>query len=554
MRPPSLERKAVNDFALPPLFPLPYFCGNPRLCRVTATHFFAMRPLRRRFQARSVGSRRSSPRPARAPEGWCDVNPSTSPAAGAPPSADAPEMDWTSVLIAAPVADLANDPTAFDTDKFENDARRDHLREIASNISAVLGRGGSLEAAVELFKIGAAEPSAVDIAPPDDTGVSLVEIANTPPPERALLLGTPEMPYLRPGQSLIEVAGSGTGKSTLAVQQDVSWSLGRDCLGIPAARPLRIVTVQAENDPGDLHRIASGVLRALCLTPSELELVAANTRSFWITDRTGYDALASMDAILRRHKPDILRIDPLLAFIGGDATKPEVIASFCRRGLNTLAKRHGCAIVVMHHPPKTNRLKREDVDAWTPYDWQYFGAGGADLANWTRAEIVLWAEGDGLFRMVAAKRDLGWRDADGNPTFVRYIRHGRGEIIWREATPEEYGAAEARRTGHRGPGRTGDPHADARQIAAVLLAAGASPLSVARTVARQRLGRSRGDRAYSVLSERPETFNLTVAHASKNGACFIGETEAVVAACQGYDCTPATLKSGKPVKPPRGTP
>jgi hypothetical protein len=280
-----------------------------------------------------------------------------------------------------------------------------------------------------------------------------------------------------------------------------------------------------------------------------MDVIGTNTLTAWITDKTGDNALSMFDKLLQRHKPDILRIDPLLAFIGADPTKPEAIAGFCRAGLNTLARRHGCGIVVVHHPPKTNRLKREDVNAWTPSGWQYFASGGADLANWTRAMIVLWAEGDGLFRMIAAKRWPGWRDASGAPQFVRYIRHGRdGEIIWRDADPEQIAFAEDRIAGRRGPAKMGDAPADARALAARLEKFGACLLSVARGMSEECYGRARGRRAFDELLREPSAYGFDMQYARKNSAGFIGLQTAVSAKIAEYDSAQPIY----PAKPNRG--
>ena len=65
---------------------------------------------------------------------------------------------------------------------------------------------------------------------------------------------------------MLFVGPSGIGKTAASVQQDILWSIGRPAFGIRPARPLKIVTVQAEDDPGDLSEIVSGILTHLELS------------------------------------------------------------------------------------------------------------------------------------------------------------------------------------------------------------------------------------------------------------------------------------------------
>ena len=387
----------------------------------------------------------------------------------------------------------------------------DQLAAIESSLS-------DLRAAVE-------KNHAADLA-----GANLVQIAETPAPATDILLGSEAHPYLRRGGSLVIVAPSGAGKSTLGVQQDILWSLGRECCGIPAMRPLRTLTIQAENDPGDQHRACSGILSALALPAADLATCRAATRSLWITNSTGPAFLRLLERAILQHHPDIVRIDPLLGYIGADPTDVVVLGEFCRVGLNTIAKRHKVGIVVMHHPCKTNRLQLKDVNNWTPFDWQYFGAGGADIANWARAELVLWPEGEGLFRCIAAKRWPGWRLTDGSPQLVRYIRHGRGdEILWREADPETSAAAHDRAQKIAGRKAKGDPKADAVKVAQMLLDADAAvTLTEARRFANQLMPRSRAEAALDLIVEAPAAFGIWVQTTRRDNKTFIGKRESVL--------------------------
>ena len=79
-------------------------------------------------------------------------------------------------------------------------------------------------------------------------------------------------------KGLLIIAGpSHVGKSSLSVQQDVLWSLGRPAFGITPSRPLRILTFQAENDASAMRLAARGVIDTLKLSSVEIDKVADAT-------------------------------------------------------------------------------------------------------------------------------------------------------------------------------------------------------------------------------------------------------------------------------------
>lgn len=285
----------------------------------------------------------------------------------------------------------------------------------------------------------------------DLDGVSLAALAESEIDGESILLGRDGIRYLCKGGAMLFGGPSGIGKSSASAQQDILWSLGRPAFGITPARPLKIVTVQAENDQGDLIHIARGIMTALNLDAKDLATVDAGTVYLSHNASTGTDFLAVLDRVVRRHRPDLIRIDPLMSYAGGDLTKPDIIAEFCRCGLNRLATRHNIGIVVCHHTPKqtsatANKQAREQRGA---YDWQYALSGGADLANWARAVMAIEPKIRDVFAFHAAKRWPGWKDENGEKQYVRYFTHDReeGKIFWHDATPEDVATVGAKSAG-----------------------------------------------------------------------------------------------------------
>jgi hypothetical protein len=144
--------------------------------------------------------------------------------------------------------------------------------------------------------------------------------------------------------------------------------------------------------------------------------------------------LARLRRLIREHKPDIIWIDPLQAYAGGDLKEPAVTTPFLRNGLNPILDEADCAAIISHHSTKTIY---HDTSQWTQTDHSYFGAGGAEIANVVRAILnIEHTQAPGVFKWRAAKRfdRIGWCDEQGNPAVERvYCWHKLGAIYWREA-------------------------------------------------------------------------------------------------------------------------
>ena len=175
---------------------------------------------------------------------------------------------------------------------------------------------------------------------------------------------------------------------------------------------------------------------------------------------------------LEKHKPDILRINPLQAYLGGDIKNAEVTASFLRNGFNPLLAEYQCAAIIVHHTPKTNF---RDTKEWKASDWMYAGAGSADITNWCRAALIIDPTSNpSVFKFIAAKRGsrIGWLDdLTGEREHIRHFAHdNNGNIFWREALDAEVK-------------KTGEPCKQAQDLLALIPEAG----SIAKPVLLSRL-------------------------------------------------------------------
>jgi hypothetical protein len=248
--------------------------------------------------------------------------------------------------------------------------------------------------------------------------------------------------YLCRGGGLLFCGPTGIGKSALAIQAAILWRLCRVCCGIIPARPLKSLIVQAEDDDGDMAEMRDGSIRGLALSGADAEAACAGVLVVTEDARTGARLCSEvLRPLLADHHPDLLWLNPALAYLGGESNAQKDVGIFLRGGLNPLLHEYGCAGIPIHHTnkPPTGRQKPD----WLAGDFAYLGTGSAEWANWARAVLALRSIGSHeTFELQAGKRGgrLGWREADGQTkSYVRYLAHATepGAICWHEVDPAD---------------------------------------------------------------------------------------------------------------------
>lgn len=235
------------------------------------------------------------------------------------------------------------------------------------------------------------------------------------------------------GGSCLWVAQSGIGKSALAMQAAILWALGRPFLGIQPARPLKSIFIQAENDAGDLAEEVKGIVNELGLAS---EAVALDESLFIYTEdcRTGKDFVDFMKILVERHGPDLVWIDPLLSYLGGDVSRQEACSQFLRNGLNPLSHAHGFAWMIVHHTCKPPRDPAQR-NGMIGQDLSYLGIGSSELTNWPRAVVVLREVEEAVFELRAVKRGsraglTTAEEPEAERTTQVMLRHSENGICW----------------------------------------------------------------------------------------------------------------------------
>lgn len=242
----------------------------------------------------------------------------------------------------------------------------------------------------------------------------------------------------RMGSCLI-VGQTGLGKSSFSMQAAVTWALGEALFGIEPVRPLRSLVIQAENDLGDLSEMFCGVLHG---TERLDRLDELDTRIVFVTETAvcGKAFHPWARSLVLRHKPDLVWIDPLFAFLGGNASDQETVTAFLRNGLGAIAQETGCCWMIVHHankPPRDPATR----NAMLGGDYAYFGSGSAELANWARAVLTLREVENDTYELRASKRGrrAGLLDAEDKVATEVFLRHGAKGICWERAENPEAG-------------------------------------------------------------------------------------------------------------------
>lgn len=234
--------------------------------------------------------------------------------------------------------------------------------------------------------------------------------------------------YLCRGGGMLITGPTGIGKSSLAMQLVISWALGQSCLGFRPARALSTLLVQAENDSGDLAEARDGVMAGLDLDEYESALVSESVAVATIDDSTAHAFGSKLEKLIADWTPDIVVLDPLLAYVGGEISKQEVASQFLRGILTPLIHAAECGIILLHHEGKPPR-----EDAQGDRDADYLGLGSSELANWPRAIVAVQkTKTQGIYRMRLGKRwkRAGWSEPDGMPSNALHIKHAPQGIFW----------------------------------------------------------------------------------------------------------------------------
>lgn len=255
--------------------------------------------------------------------------------------------------------------------------------------------------------------------------LTFTDLFNTPLEDKSdNLLGNRFL--TREGSWLI-VAQSGVGKSVLAMQMAILFALGRDLWGLKPIKPLKVAIIQAENNKLDLVEPLRSICDNLGLSDADRRMLQSNFSVYPNSTECGKNFARLLERVAKDLTPDIVIVDPLLSYIGGDISKQDVCSSFLRNTVHPILQRYQMGLIVMHHTGKP-RSKEEAVSGNA---LSYAGTGSSELTNYVRAVSTIFQNSDNpqVYDFTYSKRG---KRAELNESVV-YLKQGEcGNIFWDE--------------------------------------------------------------------------------------------------------------------------
>lgn len=272
--------------------------------------------------------------------------------------------------------------------------------------------------------------------------------------------------WLERGGSAWWISTAGTGKSISAIQLAFCMTVGLPFAGLyPNVREgegLRFWVIQSEDSPSRVTIDREDITAELMEQYPTIDWKEARKAVKFLTigGKVGADFLEQLTAVLTIAKerdalPDIIIINPFLAYIGGPITDGAYVTPFLRggeinrkatHGLQHLLEKFNIGALIYHHTPKPP--SEDEIDKWMKSTFpEYQGAGSSDITNWGRSFVTMMRiKGEvGMVCITAGKNggELGWDVVDGAPRhYLAWSRGkgitGKGRHAWRELDEEEY--------------------------------------------------------------------------------------------------------------------
>jgi AAA domain/RepB DNA-primase N-terminal domain/Primase C terminal 2 (PriCT-2) len=230
------------------------------------------------------------------------------------------------------------------------------------------------------------------------------------------------------GEITLLAAPGGVGKSSLAIGMSVSLAVGQATLEEKIwDKELTALYLNGEDSGTEMqrriwafclhHHIAEQDLRRLLVAGADdwrvqrISLLRTEKGSS-LLDQTGVDHL---ETLLQTHRPDLLVLDPLVAFCGGGNVNDNAVMALVMRSLKRLAAEFDCAILIIHHTKKGGDLGNAEAIS-----------GASAIVNLARRALMtlpmtqaearqVWispADRSRYFKIVASKSNLAPASSD----------------------------------------------------------------------------------------------------------------------------------------------
>jgi|GEM_PF-1098017 len=231
--------------------------------------------------------------------------------------------------------------------------------------------------------------------------------------------------------SWLIVAQSGIGKSVLAMQGCCHFATGRALFGLQPIRPLKQILIQAENNLLDLVEPFQSLTEAMEFSKEERRLLNANFSIINEDSQAGEFFAPFLDHVCKRYAPDVIWLDPLMAYIGDDISKQAVCSVFLRNQVNPILHRYNVGLIVLHHTAKPPKNPEKQAQG---HDLSYLGIGSSELTNWARAVSTVLQSPDSKDTYVFEHSKRGDRAGTSKQIFLKHAVKG---IYWEKTGAPE---------------------------------------------------------------------------------------------------------------------
>jgi RecA-family ATPase len=164
--------------------------------------------------------------------------------------------------------------------------------------------------------------------------VSLFDLAERTVNKSEYLLGDG---WLERGDGGIIFSGAGIGKSVISNQMAFNWGAGREAFGIYPNGPLKVIIVQAEDGENDQIRMAK-MANHLGFTAIQKAIAKKNCHMLTCNDVVNDDFFRVLESLAKSFQPDLVIINPLHSYMGGDVTDEASVKDFLRARLTPMLK------------------------------------------------------------------------------------------------------------------------------------------------------------------------------------------------------------------------
>ena len=266
--------------------------------------------------------------------------------------------------------------------------------------------------------------------PPVTWSAAELQVSFSNIPHRRWVYGT----YLIRGEITYEAAPGGIGKTAHTIGMAVEIATGTEVLGEKIwGRDLKVLNINGEDGGAEInrrvhafclahaHKLAGQDLGRLYVVgvddprAKSLSCLHVNDRGATVLNKAGFDVQSALEAL----RPDVLILDPLVAFCGGGNMNDNAVMALVSRELKRLAAKFDCAILINHHTRKGSRGNDSAAEAEEI-------SGASSIVNLARRALrlktmtdseaklfgVLPSEQWRYLKLVDAKSNLAPRSAD----------------------------------------------------------------------------------------------------------------------------------------------